>query len=102
MAKKKRKDKELARLRREVEVLRAQLSTSEIAETTKGRLVQLAGQGKKETKVTKATEEPKPATTRTSPPTQTVDPKFIKADLLKSGILTLIALGVIVALTFLS
>lgn len=107
MAKRRRKDKELAHLRREVEVLRAQLAGQ---------------QGRKETKATEVTEgEPKPATTllrqgsegqaetqkrtetrrvpKMQSTIQSVDPKYIKADLLKSVILTLIALGTIVALT---
>lgn len=111
MAKKSRRDKELARLRREVEVLRAQLSASETAETTKGRLVQLASQkgppvvetpAKPEpAEEQKVTKEPKLVKApKTQPTVRSVDPKYIKADLLKSGILTLIAFGIIAALTF--
>jgi len=92
MAKKRRKDKELARLRREVEVLRAQLPKQRTISTTKAPE---APEPAEPTKMAKPPEEP-----RVQPLTQSVDPKFIKADLLKSGILTLIACGIIAALAF--
>lgn len=113
MAKKSRREKELARLRREVEVLRAQLSASETAEPTKDRLVQLSTSQRepstletptkqKPTEEPKIVEEPKLVKApKIQSTVRSVDPKFIKADLLKSGILTLIAFTAIVVLTFL-
>ena len=89
MAKKKRKDKELARLRREVEVLRAQLAgergpkeakTAEVVGKTKTQLYQ------------------KTPHSGTAVAARRVDPTYIKKDLLRSGILTLIACGMIVGL----
>jgi hypothetical protein len=95
MAKKRRKDKEVARLRREVEVLRAQL----------------AGQGSVKAKaleeaIEKESIPKKGARLKAKQPlkeiTSTrVDTKYIKADLRKSGILTAIALAAVIALTFL-
>lgn len=91
MSKKRRKDKEVAKLRREVEVLRAQLAGQ--GDTRAARAARVTREtGEKEPEVVK--EAPK-----TQPTVQSVNPRFIKADLLKSGILTLIALGAIVALT---
>ncbi len=84
VAKKTKKEKELARLRREVEVLRAQLSKQDTTEATK------------EVKVIR---EPgvKPKTLQQAG-IQRVDSKFIKADLLRATILTLISLAVIAIL----
>ena len=84
VAKKTKKEKELARLRREIEVLRAQLPKQDTIEATK------------EVKVIR---EPgvKPKTLQQAG-IQRVDSKFIKADLLRATILTLISLAVIAIL----
>ncbi len=84
VAKKTKKEKELARLRREIEVLRAQLPEQDTIEATK------------EVKVIR---EPgvKPKTLQQAG-IQRVDSKFIKADLLRATILTLISLAVIAIL----
>jgi hypothetical protein len=84
VAKKTKKEKELARLRREVEVLRAQLSEQDTTEVTK------------EVKVIRESGA-KPQTLQQAG-IQRVDSKFIKADLLRATILTLISLAVITIL----
>jgi len=95
MSKKRRKDKELAHLRREVEVLRAQITgqkpTLPPAPSTPPS-IQNPAVAPKEVK--------EPAIRKPQLPPQMVDPKFIKADLIKSGVLTAIALGVIIAFNF--
>lgn len=96
MAKKSRRDKEVARLRREVEVLRAQLA---------GQKAPPAAEVSKESKpaeTPKTTREPKVVKAlKTQTIIQSVDPKYIKADLLKSAVLALLACGIIIALSFL-
>jgi len=98
VAKKRRKDKELARLRREVEALRAQLAaqkpkdgarlrptrTAEPNSTASSKEAEALGHGRKRKK--QLTE------------VQRVNPKFLKADLTKSGVLTLIAFGILIVL----
>lgn len=92
MAKPKRKDKELSRLRREVEILKAQLAgqkdmggerTAGVEEKSKDQLQLKAGRRQTEAAV------------------QQIDPAFLKTDLIKSGILTLIIIGTLVALAVL-
>jgi len=96
MSKKRRKDKELAHLRREVEVLRAQIA---------GQKPTLPPAPSTPPSIQKPAVTPKevkePAIRKPQLPPQMVDPKFIKADLIKSGILTLVALATIFVLTFL-
>ncbi|NIT04556.1 hypothetical protein GTO10_06720 [Candidatus Saccharibacteria bacterium] len=77
MGKRTKKEKERSRERRKLEVLRAQT-------TDKNRRVE-------------DVEEPKK---KTNPETeiQRVDPKYIKKDLVKAGILTALFLGIIVML----
>lgn len=70
-----KKDKELARLRREVEVLRAQLGTSKTIP-----------QAKRSERSTKA------------PPRGAVPQTMLKRDLLKTGVLTLISLTLLATL----
>ncbi len=81
MAKKTRKEKELAKLRREAEFLRAQLKGS-----NEGRNRQ---------------ESPKPQDTDNKKvrkeEIQRVDPRYIKSDLIKAGILTAVAVGIVFA-----
>lgn len=81
MAKKTRKEKELAQLRREVEVLKAQLKVSN--------------------EKTSRQESPKPQDGGSKNPQrekiQRVDPKHIKADLIKAGILAASAIGIVLA-----
>jgi hypothetical protein len=81
MAKKTRKEKELAQLRREVEVLRAQLKGSNETPTQQEK-PQIKGDSKKKVQKEKI---------------QKVDPKYIKADLIKAGVLTVLAIGIILA-----
>jgi len=94
MAKKNRREKELARLRREVEVLRAQLTTQRPSSSTTQKVEdkQIIANGAKEEKLKRSEK----ATI-----TQRVDPKFLKADLAKSAVLTFAALAALVALTLL-
>jgi len=95
MTKKSRREKELARLRREVEVLRAQLASQ------KGPPTLETPTKPEPAEEPKMVEEPRAVKAlKTQPTVRSVDPKFIKADLVKSGILTLIAFGIIAALTF--
>ena len=80
MAKKTRKEKELAQLRRKAEVLRAQLKGSR-------------GEQKQQ-------ESLKPQSTNNKvqkEEIQRVNPKYIKEDLIKAGILTAIAIGIVFA-----
>lgn len=90
MAKKRRKEKEIARLRREVEVLRAQLPSERAAPAEPQKEKAVVEEPKKEKEAAK----PKAQATIRS-----VDPKYIKADLTKSAALTIIAISVIIALT---
>lgn len=79
MAKKTKKQKEVARLRREVETLRAQLSRQPTASPR--------------TELRPGTEaQPPESKTSPSPQMQRVDPKFIKADLIRAAVLTLVSL----------
>lgn len=87
MSKKTRQEKDLARLRRQIEVLRAQNSERSHDYSPPPREVQ---------------EESKPGKS-TEPPIKNLEirkvaPKFIKADLLKTIVLSLAALAVIAAL----
>lgn len=82
MVKRTRKEKELAQIRREIEVLKAQLNTTEenreLQENKKaGEEVNLKQMGLE---------------------IQSVDPKYIKSDLIKTGVLTLISIGIITLL----
>lgn len=82
MVKRTRKEKELAQIRREIEVLKAQLNTAgenrELQENKKaGEEVNLKQMGLE---------------------IQSVDPKYIKSDLIKTGVLTLISIVIITLL----
>ncbi|MDP1710538.1 MAG: hypothetical protein Q8L46_01190 [candidate division WWE3 bacterium] len=96
MAKRTRKEKENARLRREIEVLKAQVSGQNYADP----------KPRAEEKATAAT--PPPTFAKASAgaaPTplkvlemRRVDPKFIKADLLKTALLSVLAIAFILVL----
>lgn len=105
MAKKTRKQKEVARLRREIEILKAQVS---------GRRPEVLPSGQTYSKPKPRAEEKVIAST--PPPTfakasagaaptplkvlemRRVDPKFIKADLLKTALLSVLAIAAILVL----
>ena len=95
MAKKTRKDKEVARLRREVEVLKAQLAGEGAAGAKPLKKSSPEKEVLKDDPQVK-TKGPSKSTAGTR-----VETKHIKADLIKSGVLTAAALAIIVALTFL-
>lgn len=85
MTKKTRKEKELSRLRREIEILKAQTSGQNYS----------ASEPQKEEKAP----SPVPASTILKPLNiRRVDPKYIKKDLIKTAVLSLLALAVIAAL----
>lgn len=82
MAKRTKKEKELAQLRREAEILKAQLKTT--------------GKTQEIPKNKKAGEEGN--LKKVGLEVQSVDPKYIKSDLIKAGVLTLISVGIITLL----
>ena len=89
MAKKPRQEKELSRLRREIEVLKAQKSG--LNYTIRQEAVrEPIPEGRFE-------EKPLPKSLEKAG-IQRVDPKFIKTDLLKTAVLAIAALAVIAAL----
>jgi hypothetical protein len=92
MAKKRRKDKELARLRREVEVLKAQVAGREDKGRERVPKRRVEGRDKP---------QDKPRQLSTKSIIQQVDPKFLKKDLIKSGILALIVIGTLATLALL-
>ncbi len=88
MAKKTRREKEVARLRREVEALRAQVG----GQNTPSDQTQ-----PEEETPTKKIEKPFPKTLEKAG-IQRVNPKFTKADLKKTAVLSLFALAIIFVL----
>ncbi len=81
MAKRTKKEKELAQLRREAEILKAQLKTT-------GKIREIQKNKKEEEDDLK----------KLGLEVQSVDPKYIKSDLIKAGVLTLISVGIITLL----
>jgi len=74
VGKRTRKEKELAKVRRQLEVLKAQTTTA-----------------RKQTQTSQELKKEVPSKSET----QRVDSKYIKKDLLKAGILTIILMGII-------
>jgi hypothetical protein len=89
VAKKTRQEKELSRLRREIEVLKAQKS---------GLNYTIRQEAVKESIPENSVEEKPLPKSLEKAGIQRVDPKFIKKDLLKTAILAIAALAVITAL----
>lgn len=85
MAKKNRKEKELSRLRREIEILKAQASRKNYSQT----------KPQKEEKVLSPATLPTPLKALEI---RRVDPKYIKKDLLKTALLSVLAFAIILVL----